>query len=163
MSAVKEAMHRFATEKSGGLSLPWGRIGIYLAGAAGLFLLGLVPMWLRANETAGQRDAAQRELRLSQMQNTLGSAVIDARRGEYETARQTASDFFTTLREQLDAQPERSVLMPAQREGLKSLMAGRDEVITLLARSDPAAADRLSDMYVSYRQVMSKIKPQAGG
>jgi hypothetical protein len=162
MSAVKDATHDFASEKSGRLYLPWRKIGIYLAAVMGIFLLGLVPMWFKAREAASQRDAAQRELRLSQMQNTLGSAVIDARRGEYETARQTASDFFTTLREQMDAQPDKSVLTVEQRQRLKNLITGRDDVITLLARSDPAAADRLSDMYVSYSQAMSKIKPAPG-
>lgn len=160
MSAVKEATHNFASEKGYGLSLPWGKMGIYAALAACIFLLGLVPMWLSASEAAGQRDAAQRELRLSQMQNMIGSAVIDARRGEYETARQTASDFFTSLREQVDAQPYRSVLTHEQREGLRNLMTVRDDIITLLARSDPSAADRLSNIYVSYRQIMSNVKTQ---
>jgi hypothetical protein len=36
-------------------------------------------------------------LRISTLQNTLASAAIDARRGEYEPARQAASDFFTHL------------------------------------------------------------------
>jgi len=35
------------------------------------------------------------------------------------------------------------------------LMTDRDNLITLLARSDPAAADRLSDLYLSYQKVMS--------
>jgi hypothetical protein len=161
MSAVKHVTDNFTAEKSVGLSLPWRKIGIYLAVIVGIFLLGLVPMWLKANEAASQRDAAQRELRLSQMQNALSSAVIDARRGEYEVARQTASDFFTILREQMDAAPDKAIITDAQRERLKNVMAGRDEVITLLARSDPAAADRMSDMYVSYRQAMSSVDAQA--
>ncbi|MGH9941462.1 MAG: hypothetical protein ACRD9R_03770 [Pyrinomonadaceae bacterium] len=134
------------------------RVGIYLGIALAVFLIGFVPMWLRARENAGQRDAAQRELRLSQMQNALSAAVIDARRGEYEPARQTASDFFTSLRNQTDEAD--SALTPPQRESLGPLLAQRDEIITLLARSDPASADRLSDMYVVYRQVMSSVKPQ---
>lgn len=161
MSAVKEAAHGFGLEKTVGLSLPWRKTAVYLLMAAGLFLLGLIPMWLRAGAVTSQRDAAQRELRLSQLQNTLGSAVIDARRGQYETARQTASDFFITLREQLDAPTGKSVLTAEQREGLRSLVTRRDEVVTLLARSDPASAERLSDLYVAYRQAMSKIKPQS--
>ena len=79
------------------------RVGIYFAVALAVFLLGLVPMWVRARAAASQRDAARRELRLSQLQGTLASAAIDARRGEYEPARQTASEFFKTLRSQLDA------------------------------------------------------------
>lgn len=132
------------------------RVGIYLGVALVIFLLGLVPMWLKAREAASQRDAAQRELRLSQMQGTLASAAIDARRGEYEPARQTASDFFTTLRGQIDAGKD-SALTAQQREASAMLLTRRDEVITLLARGDPAAAERLSDLYVSYRRALNEV------
>jgi hypothetical protein len=56
-------------------------------------------MWLKASVNAGQRDAAQRELQLSRMQNMIASSAVDAKRGEYESPRQAASDFFTALRE----------------------------------------------------------------
>jgi hypothetical protein len=106
---------------------------IYLGIALVVFLLGLVPMWLKARE-----------------------AVIDARRGEYETARQTASDFFTTLRSELDAGSE-SPLNPRQREAAAPLLNQRDPIITLLARGDPASAERLSDLYVSYRAAVNDV------
>jgi hypothetical protein len=132
------------------------RAGVYLGAALLLFLLGLTPMWLKAREAAAQRDAARRELRLSRAQATLASAAIDSRRGEYETARQTASDFFTTLRGELDA-GEESPLNARQREATAPLLKERDEIITLLARSDPASADRLSDLYVSYRAAVNDV------
>ncbi len=141
----------------------WKRIGIYLGVALAVFLLGLVPMWSKARTYESQRDAAQHELRLSQMQNTLSAAAIDARRGDYEPARQMASDFFTTLRTQIDAEAEAAKLTPAQRERVRPLLAERDEIITLLARSDPAAADRLSNFYVSYRQAMLGSEQPAAG
>lgn len=87
------------------------------------------------------------------MQNNLATAVIDARRGDYEPARQAASQFFISTRAEIDM-GEASNFTQAQRQGLQPLLAGCDEVITLLARSDPASAERLSDLYVSYRQVM---------
>jgi hypothetical protein len=37
---------------------------------------------------------------------------------------------------------------------VQPLLAGRDEIITLLARSDPASADRLSELYVAYRKAV---------
>ena len=49
-----------------------------------------------------------------------------------------------------------SALSQAQREGVQALFKQRDEIITLLARGDPAAADRLSDLYVSYRKIMKE-------
>jgi hypothetical protein len=152
--------HTVAVEKFSGID--WKRVGVYLAIALALFLLGLVPMWLKARTAASQRDAAQHELRLSQMQNTLSAATIDARRGEYEPARQMASDFFTTLRTQIDADADASAITTAQRDRVRPFLAQRDEIITLLARSDPAAADRLSDLYVSYRQAMNGAQPAAG-
>ncbi len=132
------------------------RVGIYLAAALAIFLLGLAPMWLKARGAVAQRDAARRELRLSQTQVTLASAAIDARRGEYETARQTASDFFTALRTELDS-GEDSPFSPRQREASAPLLERRDEIITLLARSDPASAERLSDLYVSYRAAVYDV------
>ncbi|HEX8556894.1 MAG TPA: hypothetical protein VF668_02270 [Pyrinomonadaceae bacterium] len=134
----------------------FGRAGVYLVAALVVFLLGLTPMWLKAREAEAQRDAARRVLRLSRTQGTLASAVIDARRGEYETARQTASDFFTALRVEIDA-GEDSPLGARQREAAAPLLGRRDQVITLLARGDPAAAESLSDIYVSYRAAVSEV------
>jgi hypothetical protein len=130
------------------------RIVIYAAVLLVVFLVGFIPMWLKANECAGNLAAAQRELRLLQMQNTFASAVIDARRAEYEPARQAASNFFTSLRAEVDRASDSAFTQP-QREKLNSLFTERDELITLLARGDPASADRLSDLYVSYRKIMN--------
>lgn len=52
-----------------------------------------------------------------------------------------------------------SALTPAQREAAAPPFALRDEIITLLARSDPASADRLSDLYVAHR----KLAGERGG
>ncbi|HWS88111.1 MAG TPA: hypothetical protein VN282_14170 [Pyrinomonadaceae bacterium] len=114
------------------------------------FLLGLVPMWLKARRHAGSLAAAERQLTLIGMQHSLASAAIDARRGEYEPARRAASQFFTSARAEID-EGEASALTQAQRQGVAPLLAERDELITLLARGDPASADRLSELYVKYR------------
>ena len=135
-------------------SLPVRRVGIYAAVLLVVFLLGLIPMWLKASECASSLAAAQRELRLLQMQNTLASAVIDARRAEYEPARQAASNFFTSLRSEVD-RASKSALTQPQIEKVTPLFTERDELITRLARSDPASADRLSNLYVSYRKIMN--------
>ncbi len=119
-----------------------------------VFLIGFVPMWVKARGCAGELATAQRELSLARLQNSLASATIDARRGEYEPARQAASNFFTSLRVEADKATD-SALTDPQKQNIQPLFAARDEVITLLARSDPASADRLSDLYASYRKVMS--------
>jgi hypothetical protein len=129
------------------------RILIYAAVLLIGVLLGFVPMWLKARGCSTDLTAAQHELGLARLQNTLASATIDARRGDYEPARQAASSFFTSLAAEAD-KAAGSVLTDSQKQNIQPLFAGRDEVITLLARSDPSAADRLSDLYASYRKAM---------
>jgi len=68
------------------------------------------------------------------------------------------SDFFTTLSSELD-RGEESTLDQTQRDAVRPLLAQRDEIITLLARNDPAAADRLSDLDSSYRKATGNPPP----
>lgn len=131
------------------------RIAIFAGIVVLAFLLGLVPMGLKAWSRANERDAAQHQLRLCNLQLTLASATINARRAEYENARQSTSEFFTALHNQTEDNA-RSDLTQTQRDGLKTLMSDRDNLITLLARGDPASADRLSDLYAAYQKVMGK-------
>lgn len=129
------------------------RVVIYGGVLLVVFLLGFVPMWLQARAAADRLADAERRLTLVGMRNDLASAAVDARRGDYEPARQAASQFFTSLRAEVD-KGESSGLTQPQRAGVQSLFDGRDEIITLLARSDPAAADRLSDLFVAYRKAV---------
>jgi uncharacterized protein with PIN domain len=119
-----------------------------------VFLLGLIPMWLKARTAASSLAETEHQLVLSKMQNDLASAVIDSRRGDYEPARQALSRFFTSSRAEVD-KGDSSNYTEAQRNSLQPLFAGRDELITLLARSDPASADRLSDLFLAYRKIMN--------
>jgi hypothetical protein len=128
------------------------RVVLYAAGLLIVFLLGLVPMWVTARSRARERDAAQASLRISSLQNTLGSAAIDARRGEYEPARRAASEFFTNLQAEIDRGDSGFNL--GQQNTLRSLFQTRDDTITLLARSDPASADQLVVLHVKYRQAL---------
>jgi len=111
-------------------------------------------MWFKSSQAVEQRDAAQRGVRLTQLQNTLAAAVIDVQRGQYEPARQLTSDFYTNLRRQVDGDSA-SLFSTSQRAGLRTLLAERDELITLLARSDPAATDRLFNVYSTYNKLVN--------
>lgn len=145
---MNEDLPRNPTKSSSGLK----RYGIYAGVLLIVFLLGLVPMWLKGRTAANRLAEAEHQLVLSKIQNDLASAVIDARRGDYEPARQALSRFFTSL------SAESSNYTDAQRNSVQPLLASRDELITLLARNDPSAADRLSDLFVSYRKIM-EAKP----
>jgi hypothetical protein len=131
------------------------RVVIYAAVLLAVFLLGFVPTWLKLRECSSSLSQAEHQLSIARIENALASAVIDARRGDYEPARQAASNFFTSLRAETDRGND-SALSQTQREGLQPMLTPRDEIITLLARSEPASADRLSDLYLSYRKIMKR-------
>ena len=158
---MSSARENDATSRSGSIwqSERARRVILYAAVLLGVFLLGLVPMWMTARTRAQERDAAQAALRISTLQNTLASAAIDARRGEYEPARQSTSDFFTNLRAEIE-RGRNSVFNEGQQNTLRPVFDTRDDMITLLARSDPASADRLVDLYNKYRQATASAPPR---
>jgi hypothetical protein len=131
------------------------RLFIYAVLLLVVYLFGFVPMWLKCREYSSNLTETSHQLSIARIENALASAVIDARREEYEPARQAASNFFTSLRAETDRGND-SVFSQTQRDGLLPLFVGRDETITLLARNEPVSADRLLDLYMSYRKIMNK-------
>lgn len=134
------------------------RVGIVGAIALAAFLLGFLPAWLSARDYENERDAAVKTLRPSVLQNNLATAAINARRGEYEQARQQTSDFFTDLRAEIDS--DESAFNAEQIKAAQPILAQRDETITLLARNDAAASDRLTDLYFAFVQVKNSPAPE---
>lgn len=138
------------------------RLAVYFGLLVIAFLAGFVPMWMSARTQAKENAAAQRELRVSRMENALAAASLDARRGEYESARQAASNFYTALDAEVGraaSTPDASIITSAQRPAFERFHTQRDELITLLARNDPAAADRLLDIYVAFRNAIRPASP----
>jgi len=117
------------------------------------FGLGFLPMWLKAGRHAKERDAAQSHVKRLQLESVTAAAAMDARRGEYEPARQAISWFFTALQVELNKGRESS-LSTAQKDALKPLLPHRDDLITLLARGDPVSADRLTEIYLICRTAL---------
>jgi hypothetical protein len=82
------------TNKPGKTTPFMRRVIIYAVLLLVVFLLGFVPMWLKSRECSSSLSKAEHQLNLARIQNALASAAIDARRGDYELARQAASNFF---------------------------------------------------------------------
>ncbi len=133
-------------------------IGIGAATLIAVFLIGFLPMWLKSRETSHQLDVSNAALRSAELHSLLGDAAIDARRGDYEPARQEISKFFTELRTELDRGDD-SAFTKSQRERLEALLVGRDDLVTLLARSDVASGGRLADLHAGFRQALA-AEPQ---
>jgi len=61
---------------------------------------------------------------------------------------------FSLLTTELD-RGVASALPPTAPADFQSLLAERDDLITLLARGDPASAERLANAYASFRKTVS--------
>jgi len=127
------------------------RFAIVIIVAIVAYLAGFIPGWLKSRSLSQRVSETSRKLSLSQIENKLAAATLDANRGQHEPARQSASQFFTLLRDELD-RDNGSSLTPAQREQARQLLNQRDDIITLLARSDPASSKKLADLYVAFRK-----------
>jgi hypothetical protein len=121
----------------------------------GVFLVGFVPMWFKATRLNGELFRAQQQARMQTIQITFADAALDARRGDYEPARQRMANFFTLVNTEQN-RGIGSALPASASEGLKPLLAQRDDLITLLARGDQASAERLATAYGEFRKSLGK-------
>lgn len=119
----------------------------------GTFLVGFVPMWFKSSRLSGELFRAQQQLRLDRMQITFANAALDTRRGDYEQARQGMANFFNLVTTELD-RGAGSALLPTATADFQPLLTERDDLITLLARGDPASAERLGNAYAGFRKTI---------
>jgi hypothetical protein len=130
------------------------RVILYTVLSFVFFLLGFVPMWIKVRDCSTALFEADKQLTLARIQNLLGSAVINAQRGDYGKSLQATSDFFTALRTETD-NLESSVFTPTEKAGIMDLYPIRDDLIALLARKDPSSTARLFVLYEAYLKVVN--------
>jgi hypothetical protein len=120
------------------------QIAIAVGIALVAFLLGFVPQWMRANRTGDNLQAARMELQMSRTEGKIGAALTEALRSNYERARQLMTEVYAELQ---TAAPR---LEGTQRREVDAVLAGRDEMVTLLARAAPESSQRLMLLYTRY-------------
>lgn len=123
-----------------------------------VFLTGFFPMWLKSGRLAGELSRSQRQAQTQQIQLALANAALDARREDYEAARQNLTFFFKLIGAEVD-RGLGSVLTGPVLAKLQPLLDQRDDLMRLLARNDPAAADRLA---VAYQLCQMSLYPASG-
>ena len=137
---------------------PLIRWGIFAAIVLAAFLIGLIPMMMQKWSVDGELAATQTRLRQSEIKGLLTGAIVEANRGEYEPARQNASNFFTRLNEEQEKGNE-GFLTETERGNIKPVFDARDTIITMLAQRDPAAVERLTNVYSTYLQATGTAQP----
>lgn len=137
-----------------------------IAIAAGIalaaFLLGFLPQWTRANGLRDRLDASRQEVavarhdvRMARVEGQIGAALAEAQRSNYEQARQRMTEVYTEL------QAAAPALQGAQRSTVNAILAGRDEMVTLLARAAPESRERLMLIYTRYHNAFHPAAARA--
>ena len=109
------------------------------------FLIGFGWQYSRAHQLENQLETTTADLTFKRLEAKLAAATIEADRGNYEIARQLASEFFTGLQGQLPQVPE------DKQQELSVIASHRDAVITAASRSDPQSGSLLAQLYNTYR------------
>jgi hypothetical protein len=111
------------------------------------FLVGTAWQFGRAERLEGRASALQRSLVTLHAESALLEALADLRAGDREAARRHTSQFFTTVQQDLLR------VVPERAESLRSILADRDSVITVLARGDSGPSQLLDGLLARYRGI----------
>ncbi|HEX6082935.1 MAG TPA: hypothetical protein VF266_00315 [Thermoanaerobaculia bacterium] len=131
-----------------------GRFLLVLFLLAIAFAAGYVPQWLELRRLRATHATTSLQLRLATLHRELGVASHEAQRSNFASAGEAASRFFTGCAELASEEPftddERTKV------ALSSYAAQRDEVMALLAASDPAVRERLAGLYLTMNGVIGR-------
>jgi hypothetical protein len=116
--------------------------------AVAAFLLGFVPQWARANRSGERLEETRFKLRAAETEGKIAAALTESLRSNYERARQLMTEVYGEVERLEPGVDER------QRAELRAILAGRDEMITLLARAAPESSQRLMLIHTRYRAAM---------
>ncbi len=129
----------------------WRRaLWIAIAAVAG-FLVGFLLQYARVNSAQRQIAEYSAALQGARLEATLSAAVIEAQSGRFDVARQYASDFYTGLQRRL-----LPIVDDAPQNDVRSMLAGRDSIITSLARNDPASPGMLGGVLIRLRETVRR-------
>lgn len=125
------------------------------------FLVGFVPMMVQKWKVQDELTSTQKQLRRSEIKGLLTTAIVEAKRGEYEQARQNASSFFTRLDVEQKAEEDARFLKAEEVSKLGAIFTERDAIITMLAQRDPASVERLTNIYSAFMEATGTANPQS--
>jgi hypothetical protein len=133
--------------KKRGRGLLWTLIAVVIA-----FLAGFGWQYYEASAVRAELTATQQELQIERLRVWLGQAAMAAQAGEYESARQQMSGFFTRVQSLSGTLPDSVAAVT------DDFLARRDEVITGLSRSNPAFAGVLYGMLERFRGAVGPME-----
>lgn len=127
------------------------KVVIGIAAAVVLFLLGFVPQYLKARRADGDLQSLRQQYAAEQLRDMIGLVYFQASQKNYGMAGETASRFFSRVREVASQMPDET------RKALENLSAPRDKVTAALAKGDPGVMNDLQALFLSTRQATANL------
>ena len=140
-SAPKPTASHFISENT----IKW--FAIVVALMLGAYLLGFIPNWLSVNSLKAESARLRESLSAYTLKADLATASLHAEQGRFDEAIAAAGPFFEKLNKELGAAVGILNNETANREAAVNMLTRRDEVIAMLARSDPNASAVLAGWY----------------
>src|SRR5215468_2113510 len=134
MAAVRGFQNMFAPRWRFGRTLARGgvvknRVIIAAAVLAGVFLVGFIPQYLKANRLDTELRQARQANVAAELRDLIGLAYVQANQKNYGLAAATTARFFNRVRDVGNQTAD-----PNARKGLESLLVARDKVTAALAK-----------------------------
>lgn len=125
------------------------RTPVWVAAIVIAFAAGFGWQYVERRQAEAQLEATSNALAEARLESALATALVEAQQGNYELARQRASDFFTNL-QTLTA----SGVLPA--DTFSDIQSQRDATITMLSRGSTDAIALLQQLHAEFRSGLSR-------
>jgi len=156
MSDKAKTENTTSTTKKGGSRvlrlLAWTALIVLVGAVLGIGLPNYSAMRTKSSQMAKDLDQAQRQLRVERLELKLARAALAARHGDYKAAGQSLTNFFGLMSREFE-RGEGSALPADAFYDLQPLVEQRDSLVALVGKSDPTAADKLTEAYSLFRSI----------
>jgi hypothetical protein len=114
---------------------------------AGVFLVGFIPQYVKANRLDTELQQARHANAGAELRDLIGLAYVQANQKNYGLAAATTTRFFNRVRDMANQTTD-----PSARKGMESLLVSRDKITAALAKGDAGVVGDLQELFMKTRQ-----------
>lgn len=118
------------------------------------FGAGYVPQWMQNRKLRATLETTDLQLRLANVHRLIGVASHEAQRNNFAAAAAAASRFFDDCAALANTAPFTEE--PRTRIALLGYAGQRDAIMRMLSAGDPAARERLAQLYLTMEGVIAR-------
>jgi len=114
---------------------------------AGVFLVGFIPQYVKANRLDTELRQARQANVGAELRDLIGLAYVQANQKNYGLAAATTARFFNRVRDVANQTAD-----PSSRKDLENLFVARDKITAALAKGDAGVTGDLQELFMKTRR-----------